>query len=112
MPLQKWSERIWILQLSDEPLLSEDLLGAAAECLKQPHMPDVILDMSGVTHFNSSNLSQLLRLRKQAIDRDAKLRVAAVPDGLWAVFLVTGLDKIFEFTRDVPNALAGLQIGR
>jgi hypothetical protein len=27
------------------------------------------------------------------------------------VFLVTGLDKIFEFTNDIATALASLQLG-
>ena len=110
MPIQKWSERIWVVALADEPLLSEDLLGVKDQAAAQGRMPDIVLDMAAVTHFNSSNLSQMLRLRKLAVDRDAKIRIAAVPTGLWAVFLTTGLDKVFEFARDVPNALAGLQM--
>ena len=57
-------------------------------------------------------LSQLLRLRKAAIDGNAKLLLASIPDSVWAVFLTTGLDKVFEFARDVATALASLQIDR
>ena len=110
MPIQQWSEKIWVVKLSDEPLLSEDLTGLAANLQNNGVMPDLVLDMAGVSYFNSSNLSQLLRLRKLALDRGARLRIAAVPDGLWVVFLNTGLDKILDFDQDVANALAGLQI--
>jgi anti-anti-sigma factor len=110
MSIQKWSERIWLVTLADEPALSEDLLSLNPEIQALPRMPDIVLNMSAVTHFNSSNLSQMLRLRKLAIDREARIRIAGVPDGLWAVFLTTGLDKVFEFARDVPNALAELQM--
>jgi anti-anti-sigma factor len=112
MSIQKWSERIWVVTLADEPMLSEDLATIGPESRNMPRMPDVVLDMSAVTHFNSSNLSQLLRLRKLAIDREARIRIAGVRDGLWAVFLTTGLDKVFDFVRDVPNALAGLQMAQ
>ena len=63
-----------------------------------------------VTHLNSSNLSQLLRLRKDVIDREARLRLAGPPDHVWAVFLATGLDKVFDFATDTSTALAELQI--
>lgn len=113
MPIQKWSERIWVVTLGDEPMLSEDLLGllnhmhANASAASMPHM---VLDLSSVTRLNSSNISQLLRLRKLAIDRDARLQVVSVKDGLWALFMTTGLDKVFAFSADVPNALATLQM--
>ena len=31
-------------------------------------------------------------------------------DQVWGAFLVTNLDKLFEFTGDVPTALTTLQI--
>ena len=57
------------------------------------------------------DLSLLLRVRKAAIDRDARLKLAAPADPIWAVFASTGLEKVFDFAEDVPSALAGLQIG-
>ena len=74
--------------------------------------PDMVLDFSEVNHLNSSNLSQLLRVRKLAVDRGVRLLLVAPPDSVWAVFLTTGLDKLFEFVVDVSTALAGLQVGR
>jgi len=110
MPIQEWSERIWVVQLGNEPLLSEDLRGLKERVEQARQAPDMVLDFSGVSQINSSNLSQLLRLRKLAVDRDVKLRLTGPPNSVWAVFLTTGLDKVFEFVTDVPTALAGLQM--
>lgn len=110
MPIQRWSEKIWVVQLADEPALSEDLHNVHAQAANTQPAPHLVLDMSAVHMVNSSNLAQLLRVRKLAIDRDTRLRLAAPTDPVWAVFLTTGLDKVFEFAQDVPNALASIQI--
>lgn len=110
MPIEEWSDQIWLVQLDDEPALSEDLLHVKEKTQGKKEMPDLVLDFSGVTHINSSNLSQLLRLRKEAIDRNSKLKITGLSDEIWAVFLTTALDKIFDFAANVPLALAGLQI--
>lgn len=112
MPIQEWSDQIWVAQLGNEPALSEDLLNLKDRAEQTQPTPDMVVDLSGVSQVNSSNLSQLLRLRKLAIDRAAKLRLAGPPDSIWAIFLTTGLDQLFEFAADVPTALAGLQINR
>ena len=110
MPIQQWSEQIWLVKLSDEPALSEDLQSVTDEIERVEKTPDVVLDLEGVSQLNSSNLSQMLRLRKLAIDHDVRLVLAMITDQIWAVFLTTGLDKVFDFAPDVPTALAGLQI--
>ncbi len=111
MSIEKWSETIWVVSLTDEPALSEDLLTAQEAALQTQPTPDVVVDLSAVTHVNSSNLSQLLRLRKIMIDNDRRLKLAGMPDSVWAVFLTTGLDKVFDFADDLTTALTGLQIG-
>ena len=110
MPIQRWSEKIWVVQLADEPALSEELHNVRTQAAKTEPSPDLVLDMSAVHIVNSSNLAQLLRVRKLAIDSDTRLRLAAPTDPVWAVFLTTGLDKVFEFAQDVPTALASIQI--
>ena len=40
-----------------------------------------------------------------------RMVMAQPNDIIWAVFMTTGLDKVFEFTPDVPTALAKLQMG-
>ena len=112
MPIQPWSDRIWVVTLGDEPALSEDLLAALDQAQRAERMPELVLDFSTVRIVNSSNLSQLLRLRKIAIDRDARLKIAGIRDSVWVVFMTTGLEKVFQFAEDVPTALAGLQMDR
>ena len=112
MPVQKWSDHIWVACLADDPPFSEDLDELHEKALTVESMPDVVLDLSGVDHLNSSNLSQLLRLRKRMKDREAQLRLAGPSDNIWALFLATGLDKVFQFNEDTSTALADLQIDK
>ena len=111
MPIEKWSDEIWLIQLDNEPALSEDLNQLKDKLKRETETPFLVIDFSGVTHLNSSNLSQLLRVRKEVVDRDGKMKITGLSDTIWAVFLTTALDKIFDFAADLPTALAGLQIG-
>jgi anti-anti-sigma factor len=112
MPITEWSEHIVIAQLDDEPQFSEDfnaifrLLEARGD-----DPPHIIADMTAVTYLNSSNIAQLLRLRKLLQAKDRRLRLCSVCDQVWSVILITGLDKLFEFTDDVSTSLAALQLG-
>jgi anti-anti-sigma factor len=111
MPLQEWSESTLIAEMSDEPLFSEDFEALAARLEEaKTETPDVIVNLKDVSRLNSSNLAQLLRLRKLILSRRRRLRICAVQDIVWSVFLTTGLEKLFEFTDDVATSLASLQI--
>jgi anti-anti-sigma factor len=111
MSIQKWSDQIWIVRLIDDPAFTEDMDHLAHQALAPDPMPHLVLDLSGVVNICSSNLSSLLRLRKSAIDRETHLRLTAPSDQVWAVFLTTGLDKVFHFAHDTSVALTELQIG-
>ena len=110
MPIQQWSERIWVAQLGDEPTFTEDLMSLRDAATNNDRAPDIVLDLSGIVHINSSQITQLLRLRKAAVDCQTRLRLAAPTDAVWAVILTTGLDKVFDFSPDVSTALADLQL--
>ena len=110
MPLQKWSDQIWLCQMSPAPTFSEEidtLLGQFGKAEPKPH---VVLDLSGVEVLNSSNLSQMLRVRKVVTEEGSKMRVAGPTDAVWSLLLTTGLDKVFDFAQDTMMALAELQI--
>ena len=110
MSIQTWSDTIWVVKLANEPALSEDLVAAKNKAEKASPVPHIVLDFSGVTHLNSSNLAQLLRLRAFAVQKEKKLRLTNPTPLIWGVFLATGLDRILTFAPDVPTALADLQI--
>ena len=110
-----WSDNIVIAELSDEPALSEELSGISQRIGEQAeraegHVPHVVLNFAAVSYVNSSNLAQLLKLRKQLTEQKRQLKLCSVKDDLWSVFLITGLDKVFRFAPDPMTALAGIQI--
>lgn len=111
-----WSDSIVIAELSDEPLLSEELAAILQRLVHPPEggakapVPHVVLNFAGVTYVNSSNLSQLLRLQKVLSQGGRTLKLCSVSDEVWSVMMVTGLDKHFRFAPDPMTALAGLQI--
>jgi anti-anti-sigma factor len=108
-----WSENIILANLSDEPALSEELNNIAdriAAMGSEDPKPHVVLDFSRVTYINSSNVSQLLRLRKLLEAAGRELRLCGVTDDVWSILIVTGLDRLFRFEPDTLTALAGLQI--
>ena len=71
---------------------------------------DVVVDFSDVEIITSSNLAKLLKLRKVLTEADQKLILCTVGVRTKAIFLVTGLENVFEFVDDQFVALAGLQI--
>ncbi|HOF18273.1 MAG TPA: STAS domain-containing protein [Phycisphaerae bacterium] len=110
MAIQNWSDEITVAELSDDPQFTDEL-GTLMEALESKPT-DVVLNFSAVSFINSSNIARLLRLRKQMIASDRKLVLCDVNTQVWGVFLVTGLDKIFEFTNDIATALASLQLAK
>jgi len=108
MAIQKWSEEVTLAELGDDPLFSDELGGLLADLDQTPS--DVVLNLGAVSFVNSSNVAQLLRLRKQITNIERRLVLCGVNSQVWGVFQVTGLDKIFQFTNNVSTALAALQI--
>ena len=111
MPLNDWSDDILIAELNDDPAFSEDIETLLSR-IEQPEGldQDIIVNMKSVRYVNSTNIAQLLKLRKTVLSNRRRLRVCAVCDPVWSVILITGLDKIFEFTDDVSTSLAYLQL--
>jgi anti-anti-sigma factor len=112
MAIKDWSENIILVDLQDDPQFSDDL-NALADLVQKRNGCDVVLDFSGVTYLNSSNISKLLRLRKLLVSGSpGKLKICAINTSVWGIFLVMGLDKLFDFCDDVPTGLASVQMER
>ena len=109
MPIEKWSDSVAIVHLGDDPQFSEDLDSACH--LEQPYVSR-ILDFSVVHFVNSSNIAALLRLRRRIHDENGSLILCNVLSQVWATFLVTGLDKIFDISENVTTALATIQMNK
>lgn len=110
MVIQDWSESILVVDLQDDPAFSDDL-SALLDRAGQDKDVDVVLDLCGVNYLNSSNIAKLLKLRKRLITNRRKLVLCGIDTEVWGLFLVTGLDKVFEFEPDVATALASVQLG-
>ncbi len=108
MPVEKWSENVLVVHLADDPQFADDL-----RSMEQPAVLNgshAVLDFAAVHYINSSNLAKLLKLRKQMMADGRRLVLCSISTQVWGVFLLTGLDKVFEFSDNVPTALATLQM--
>ena len=108
MAIQNWSDDIIVVALGDDPQFSDDLT-ALTEGI-EAKARDVVLNFAAVGFINSSNIAKLLRLRKEMLGSNKNLVLCGVNTQVWGVFMVTGLDKIFQFTNDISTALATLQL--
>ena len=108
MPIQKWSDDITVVDCGDDPQFTDELSGLMEGLEDQPR--DVVLNFAAVSFINSSNVARLLRVRKLMISQQRRLVLCGVNTQVWGIFLVTGLDKIFEFTKDISTALASIQL--
>lgn len=112
MPVEHWSENIILAELANDPQFTDDLTATIEQCTNDTRM-DVLLNFGGITHLNSSNIAKLLKLRKLVtIANQRRLLICGIDNHVWGVFLVTGLDRIFEFVDDVPSGLAALQMAK
>ncbi len=110
MAVQQWSDDVLLADLGDDPHFSDDLTALVDQCTQNPRL-DVLLNFANVTYLNSSNIAKLLKLRKVVqIGNERKLKLAGISRHVWGLFLVTGLDRIFDTVEDVPTGLALLQM--
>ena len=111
MAVQQWSETVVLGELGDDPQYSDDLSAIIEQCRRDTRQ-NVLLNLADLSYLNSSNIALLLKLRKLVtIENQRKLKLAGVNTRIWGVFLVTGLDRLFDFVDDVPSGLAALQMG-
>lgn len=108
-----WSDNIVIANLADEPALSEEL-SAICERIEESNqgdpIPHAVLEFHEVSYVNSSNIAQLLRLRKNLDAHSRQLILSGVTDEVMSVLVITGLHKVFAFTPDLLTAIASIQI--
>ena len=107
--IESWSENVFKVDLQDDPTFTDDLNALTDQLASKANM-DVVLSFSGVNYLNSSNIAKLLKLRKMTVTNKRRLVLCEINTNVWGLFLVTGLDKIFEFVDNVSTALATVQL--
>ncbi len=109
MSIENWSENIIVAELQDDPGFTDDL-STLTDQLASRNDVDVVLNLAGVSYVNSSNIAKLLKLRKRLINNRRRLVLCGIDTNVWGLFLVTGLDKVFDFAESVATALATVQL--
>ena len=109
MSIQNWSDDIVLLDVAAEPQTGEELR-SVTEIVRDRGNCDVLIDFSGVDIITSSSISALLKLRKLLEDCGHRLVFCSVAAATKGVFILTGLDEIFEFFDDKFVALTALQL--
>lgn len=110
MSVQNWSESVLLGELSNDPQFSDDLTAILEQCTNNPQLA-VLLNLSETQYLNSSNIAKLLKLRKLVtITNSQRLMLCGINRQVWGVFLVTGLDRIFDVVEDTATGLASIQI--
>ena len=108
MATQNWSDEIMMVDLANDPEFTDELTAITEQMEKLPR--DVVLNFGDVTFLNSSNISLLLKLRKVLLDNKRRLCLCGIAIQVWGVFLLTGLDSIFDVAEDTASALASIQM--
>jgi anti-anti-sigma factor len=109
MTVENWSDSIILVELTEDPGFTDDLNAVLDQVEADPSW-DVVLNFTGVSYLNSSNIAKMLRLRKTLLSQERQLKLCAVNTHVWGLLLVTGLDKVFSFYDDVSQGLAAVQI--
>jgi anti-sigma B factor antagonist len=107
--IENWSENIVVVELQEDPAFADDL-NSVIEQTAERNDVDVVLDFAAVNYVNSSNIAKLLKLRKRLINNKRRLVLCGIDTNVWGLFLVTGLDKVFEFADSVATGLACVQL--
>ncbi|MFQ5590038.1 MAG: STAS domain-containing protein [Phycisphaerae bacterium] len=109
MSIETWSDNITVVELQADPAFTDDLT-ALFDQLDANGDVDVVVNFSGVDYLNSSNIAKLLKLRKKVLTNRRRLVLCQINTNVWGLFLVTGLDKVFEFADNVATGLAAVQL--
>ena len=110
MPIQRWSDTVWVVRLYDDPDFAEDMEQLTQTLTVDGQEPCLVFDLRSVEYINSSNIAQLLRVHKILKERDLPMAVCEANQRVSEVFETAGLDKVFTIVPDTATALAHVQI--
>jgi len=109
MGIQKWSDDVLLVTLAEEPQMGEELR-TVTDIVSRNGECSVVVDFSDVDIITSSSIAKMLKLRKTLKDQGKRLVLCGVRSATKGIFMVTGLEGVFEFVEDKFLALAGLQL--
>jgi len=111
MSIQRWSDDVRVVELQEDPAFTDDISGLMEQAEQSPTF-HVVLNFSALPYLNSSNIARLLKLRKLLLTHQRRMVVCNVDTQVWSMFLVTGLEKVFEFSDNLDTALLSVQLAK
>ena len=87
------------IDIDSSPAVRDRLLAL----LKAPHSDGVTIDLSGVTHIDSSGVATLIEALKIARAHKAEMRLQGIEDRLLRLFEITGILALFNGSAPDTN---------
>jgi len=99
MSIEEATQDLLVVTLPQEPHINDTLIDIN-EMVASGRNCDVIIDFSRVETLNSSTLSNLLILRDMLEKMQRRLFLCQVAFATKCIFMVTGIEELFEFAND------------
>jgi anti-anti-sigma factor len=110
MGIKNLSKDVLLVQLpSKSPRIANELKVVNETVSKKKGKSDVIIDFSGVEIINSANISNLLILHNLLQNSGHQLFLCNVATVTKCIFVVAGLNELFNFVDDISTALDAVQ---
>jgi anti-anti-sigma factor len=110
MGIKNLSKDVLLVELpSNSPKIAYELKAVNEAVSKEKGNRDVVIDFSRVEIINSSNTSNLLILHNLLQNSGHRLILCNVATVTKCIFVVAGLDEVFEFADDRSMALVTVQ---
>ena len=105
MGIKKISDDVLLVELpSKSPKIANELK-AVNEAASKEGKCDIIIDFSRVEIINSSNISNLLILHNLQVGIGRRLVLCNLATVTKCIFVVAGLNEVFEFAENRSSAL-------
>ena len=109
MPIEQWSDEIIIVDLPDEPEMTDELI-SLGDLLLEKENYNVIVDLGGVGDITSESLSKLLKLHQLTSQVGRRFVLCNMGAEVEDILSATGLAGVFNLTENRFDALATLEM--
>jgi len=67
--------------------------------------PKLVLNFKNVEHLSSAALGMLITINNRVKQKDGQLRLCAINEQIYEVFVITKLNKLFQIHEDIDAAV-------
>ncbi len=109
MGIKNLSKDVLLVELPSKSHRIANELKAVNEAVSKKGNCDVIIDFSRVEIINSANISNLLILHNMQQGTGRRLILCNVATVTKCIFVVAGLNEVFNFSDDTSSAMATVE---